>query len=322
MYDLCAIGDSLIDFIPVQEFDPQNPSYQCSVGGTVCNLTIAAAKLGLNVLFSGKIGQDCLGDLIEKAIREHGVDASGLVRDTDKFTTQTFVTLGENGERSFSFARKYGADIYLEKSEIPINKMLDTRILHFSGMCLTDEPIRKATVELIKEAKEKKIFIVVDINLRESLWKNKKEMRDVMCSILPYVTLYKSSDEEALFLSGKETLEEAAEVISGYGCKWVIISCGEKGSFYYCKEYWGRVKAWEVQAVDTTGAGDSFFAAFLYRVIQRGTMENLKEQEMKEMLKFANAGGALATTKRGGVAGAPFLADIEKCLQIGRISEE
>lgn len=322
MYDLCAIGDSLIDFIPVQGFDPQNPSYQCSVGGTVCNLTIAAAKLGLTVLFSGKVGQDCLGDLIEKAIKEYGVDASGLVRDVDKFTTQTFVTLGENGERSFSFARKYGADIYLKKSEIPMSKMLDAKILHFSGMCMTDEPIRKATMELIKKAQKEEKFIAVDINLRESLWKSKKEMKTVMCSVLPYVTLYKSSDDEALFLSGKETLEEAAEVIKGYGCKWVIISCGEKGSFYYCDEHYGRVRAWEVQAVDTTGAGDSFFAAFLYKVIQRGTMEGLKKEEIEEMLRFANAGGALATTRRGGVAGAPFLADIEKCLQTGQVSEK
>lgn len=315
MFDLCALGDALIDFIPAAGWKREQPVYQCSVGGTVCNLLVAASRLGMHTMFAGKVGDDCMGDLIFREMDRLCVDLSGYVKDPEHFTTQSFVSLGENGERSFSFSRKYGADIFLRPEEIPMEKMMDARFIHFSGMSVTDEPIRSAAFEVLKEARRRGRVVTVDVNYRERLWKSVQEMVAVMNEALPYVTLYKSSDEEALLVSGEKTLEAAAEKIRGLGCRLVLISCGERGCYYSYGGGSGRVPSYCVEAVDTTGAGDCFFAAFLYLLRDAGNVESVPEEKLISMLRFANAAGALTTTRKGGAVGAPSVAEIETCMR-------
>ncbi len=315
MYDLCAIGDALIDFIPAAGSSREQPVYQCNVGGTVCNLLVAASRLGMHTMFAGKVGDDCMGDLIWREMERLSIDRSGYVKDPEHFTTQSFVTLGENGERSFSFSRRYGADIFLRPEEVPMEKMMDARFIHFSGMSMTDEPIRSATFEVLKEAGKRGRVVTVDVNYRDRLWKSAHDMIEVMNAALPFVTLYKSSDEEALLVSGEKTLEAAAEKIRALGCRFVLISCGERGCYYSYRGGKGMVPSYLVEAVDTTGAGDCFFAAFLYLLRSAGDMETVPEERMISMLRFANAAGALTTTCRGGAAGAPSVAGIEKCMR-------
>lgn len=315
MYDFCAIGDALIDFIPGCGYTPENPIYQCEAGGTVANVLAAAGKLGMRVMFVGKIGDDCLGQILKDKMAGCGVALDGCVLDSDHFTTQSFVSLGENGERSFSFSRKYGADIWLQEEDLPMEKILKSSMIGFSGMCMTDEPVRTATWKAIKEAYRNQIPIVLDVNYRDRLWKSEDEMIQEMRKTLPFVTLYKSSEEEALLLTGKEKLREAAEAVTKFGCKAVFITLGEKGSYYYMDGKDGIVKSFPVRAVDTTGAGDSFFAGLLYQIRKRNGIEHILVEDLPEMMKFANAAGALATTKKGGVTGTPLLQEVEEFLE-------
>ncbi len=268
MYDICAIGDSLIDFIPAPDFYSDNPLYLCNVGGTIANLSVATSKLNLNTLIVGKVGNDVMGNLIKETMKKNGVDSSGIVTDDKAFTTLTFVALDEDGERSFSFNRRYAADIQLKKSELDVDKMLDSKILHFSGMCLTDNPIKEATFYILEKAKEKNLLISLDVNYRERLWKSEEDYKEVVMSALPYVTIFKAADDEAFILTGESSVEEAAKKISLNGPELVIISLGAKGSYYYYKGNQGRVSSYKAKAVDTTGAGDCFFAAFLYKIIE------------------------------------------------------
>ncbi|PWJ51866.1 carbohydrate kinase family protein [Faecalicatena contorta] len=315
MYDLCAIGDALVDFIPAPQYTPDKPVYQCEVGGTVANALTAGSKLGLSTLFVGKIGDDCMGQLIRNKMISHGVSMEGCVVDPIHFTTQTFVSLGENGERSFSFARRFGADIWLEESDLPMERILQSSMVGFSGMCMTDEPIRSATWKLLRAVRAKEIPIVLDVNYRYNLWKNEEEAISAMRETLSYAALYKSSEEEAYLLAGVEDLQEAAEKIADYGCRIVIITLGGQGSYYYVNGESGHIPSYKVEAIDTTGAGDSFFAGLLYQIKQRGGIENISAGDYPEILKFANAAGALAATKRGGVNGAPFLNEIEEFIK-------
>ncbi len=315
MYDLSAIGDALIDFTPSSGFEEDRPVYQCNVGGTVCNLVVAAAKLGLETMFVGKVGDDCMGDLIHKEMKRYKVDLSGYVKDKEHFTTQSFVTLQPNGERNFSFSRRYGADIFLKINEVPVEKMMDTVFLHFSGMCMTDEPIRNTTFEILKEAKKREKIVTVDVNYRSKLWKSEEDMVKTMWKSLQYVTLFKSSDEEAFLLTGEKTLDKAAAKILELGCKIVIISCGEKGCYYSYYGGHGQIPSYRVKAVDTTGAGDCFLAGFLYQLRNANDIDNISEENIISMLRFANAAGALTTTRKGGVAGAPSIDEIEACIK-------
>ncbi|MEJ8735554.1 MULTISPECIES: carbohydrate kinase family protein [Mediterraneibacter] len=315
MYDFCAIGDALIDYIPGPGYTLEKPIYQCEVGGTVVNALTAASKLGLHTMFIGKIGDDCMGELIRRKMESYGVGLEGCVLDPVHFTTQSFVTLDENGERSFSFSRRFGADIWLDEKEIPIERVLQSAMVGFSGMCMTDEPVRTATWKVLNEAHKKGIPIVLDVNYRHNLWSSKEKMICEMKKTLSKVSLYKSSEEEAYLLTGRNTLKEAAKEISKYGCKLVIITCGEKGSYYYTEEKSEKIKAYDVKAVDTTGAGDSFFAGVIYQIIQKGGIEKVMSEDLPQILKFANAAGALATTKKGGVTGSPLLQEVEEFIK-------
>ena len=313
MYDVCAIGDALIDFIPAPDYTPEKPIYLCNVGGTIANLAVATSKLDLKTLIVSKVGDDTMGNLIKNTMDKNGVDSSSLILDDDAFTTLSFVSLANDGERSFSFSRKHAADIRLNKSELDIDKMLNTKILHFSGMCMTDDPIKEATFYVLKKAKERDIVITLDVNYREKLWKSEEDYKKVMMSTLPYVTIFKAADDEALLLTEESSVEEAVKKISLKGPELVIISLGAKGSYYYYKGMQGRVSSYVTNPVDTTGAGDCFFAAFIYKTIESGGITDLTEEKLVEMLDFANASGALCTTKRGGVTGSSSYDEIETC---------
>lgn len=319
MFDLCGVGDALIDHTPTEDFTRERPVYQANVGGTVCNLLSAAAKLGLKTVFAGKVGKDCMGELLRNSMEKHGIDLSGYVEDEDHFTTQAFVTLDEKGERNFSFSRKYGADIYLELNEIPLEKILDARMVHVAGTYLTDEPVRSTAFRILEEAKKRGRIITTDINYRVKLWKSEEEAIRVINQALPYLTIYKSSEEEALLVTGEQTIERAAQKLREIGCKMVIISCGEKGSYFdYCQGN-GQVPSYRVEAVDTTGAGDCFLAGFLYQLSKWEEVENIPREEMVAMLRFANAAGALSVTKRGGVPSAPTLQEVQNCIKENKI---
>jgi len=314
MYDLCAIGDILVDFTPMDPSPAGNFVYECNAGGTVANLCAAAGKLGLKTLFIGKIGNDDLGKAIRKKVEDSNVDMSGCSVDDDAFTTLTFVTLN-NGERSFSFSRKNAADINLRPEEVPEDKALNSKILHFSGMCLTDEPVKGTTLNLVKKAREKGILITLDVNYRESLWKSSEEAVEVLRDSITLVDIYKSSEEEATLLTGETDLVKAAEKLSALGPKLVIISCGPKGAFYYHDGVTGQLNTYDTKPVDTTGAGDCFMASVLYQITKRGGIKDLTQKEIEEILDFANAAGAQSITKRGGVSSMPTVAEVENCMK-------
>ena len=313
MYDVCAIGDALIDFIPAPDYLPEKPLYLCNVGGTVANLAVATSKLDLKTLIVSKVGDDTMGKLIKDTMDKNRVDSSEIIIDDDAFTTLSFVSLAADGERSFSFSRKHAADIRLDKSELDIDKMLNTKVLHFSGMCMTDDPIKEATFYTLKMAKERDIIITLDVNYRERLWKSEEDYKEVMMSTLPYVTIFKAADDEVLLLTGENSVEEAAKKISLEGPELVIISLGAKGSYYYYKGMQGRVSSYATNPVDTTGAGDCFFAAFIYKIVANGGIADLNEDKLTEMLDFANASGAICVTKRGGVTGSSSYDEIDAC---------
>lgn len=314
MYDISAIGDILVDFTPIIPKPTINDAYEANAGGTIANMCAAAGALGLNVFVSGKVGNDPLGHMIVNKLEEANVDVSGCVFDDIFNTTQTFVTLA-NGERSFSFIRRHAADINLQIGDVQLDKLLDSKILHFSGMCLTDEPVRATTFMVLQSARERGVTTSLDVNYRDKLWQSEDEMIKYVTRAIAYTDIYKSSEEEILLLTGESNLKRAAETIIEMGAKIVFVSCGHKGAFYYYQGDTGFINTYDTKPVDTTGAGDCFMAAINYQIISRGGLENVAKTELDDILKFANAAGAQSITKRGGVSSMPSVSEIETCMK-------
>ncbi|MDR0841774.1 MAG: carbohydrate kinase [Christensenellaceae bacterium] len=308
---MVALGELLVDFTysGISEFGQR--LFEQNPGGAVANALCCAAKAGFKTAFIGKVGRDMHGEFLAQTLRGVGVDTSGLVIADDVFTTLAFVALSPQGERSFSFARKPGADTCLRPDELDTSILEGTRILHVGSLSLTDEPARSATLYALERAKRAGAVITYDPNYRASLWASEAEAAAQMRSVLPLVDMLKFSDEEAALLTGKASPQEAAMALVEDGIRCVTATLGEKGAIVCSREGLRTVPGYAVSAVDTTGAGDAFWGGFLCRFLQgeKAPQELLSLAELEAYARFANATAAICVTRRGGIPALPTLAE-------------
>lgn len=310
MFDVTALGEVLIDFTPYGVSEAGMALFEQNPGGAPANVLAAVSNLGQKPAFIGKVGDDMHGALLKDTLDRIGVDTSGMVVDPNYFTTLAFVSL-KNGERSFSFARKPGADTQLTSEEINLDVVRNTKIFHCGSLSLTDEPARSATFFAVKEAKEAGAVISYDPNYRALLWKSEEEAVKHMRSMIPYADIMKISDEETVLLSGKSDPKEAAEVLLNQGVDCVIVTLGKDGALLKTKQVEVQVKGKDRKPVDTTGAGDSFWGGILSRLALNNVKPaDLTEAQAEEYLKFANAVAGLCVEKRGAIPAMPTLEQV------------
>ena len=313
-YDITSLGEILIDFTGKKESERQTLSYTQNPGGAPANVVVAAQRLGAQTAFIGKVGEDFLGDFLKETLDKCGVSTEGLISDADYFTTLAFVKLADNGERNFAFARKPGADIGLKAEEIRKDIICQSRILHVGSLSLTDEISRNAEFIALKAAKNNGTIISYDPNYRASLWDSQEEACKWMRSILEYADIVKVSEEEIELLTGYTDVRKAAESITEYGAKIVLITLGEKGSFVYLQDQQeAYVSGYSSKVVDTTGAGDSFMGGFLYKICESGKhIEEYSLQEMIECVRFGNAVASLCVEREGAIPAMPVMEEVIK----------
>ena len=310
MFDVTALGEVLIDFTPCGVSEAGMALFEQNPGGAPANVLTAVSNLGQKPAFIGKVGDDMHGALLKDTLDRIGVDTSGMVVDPNYFTTLAFVSL-KNGERSFSFARKPGADTQLTSEEINLDVVRNTKIFHCGSLSLTDEPARSATFFAVKEAKAAGAVISYDPNYRALLWKSEEEAVKYMRSMIPYADIMKISDEETVLLSGKSDPKEAAEVLLDQGVDCVIVTLGKDGALLKTKQVEVQVKGKDRKPVDTTGAGDSFWGGILSRLALNNVKPaDLTEAQAEEYLKFANAVAGLCVEKRGAIPAMPTLEQV------------
>ena len=282
-------------------------------GGAPANVAVAVAKLGGHTAFIGKAGKDMHGEFLKSVLEKENVETEGMLLDEKYFTTLAFVNIDENGERTFSFARKPGADTRMEKEEIDVDILDKTHIFHVGSLSLTEQPARDTTHYAIRRAKEKGSIISYDPNYRASLWKDEETAKKQMRSLVPYVDIMKISDEETKLLTDKKSPEEATEILFRKGVKIVAVTLGSDGAYLYCKEGGVHIPGFVSKAVDTNGAGDSFWGGFLYCISKAGKRpEAFTMDELKEYVRFGNAVASLCVERKGAIPAMPELAQVEE----------
>lgn len=154
-YDIVALGEALIDFVPGGQQESGKVSYLGAPGGAPSNVLAAASHLNMQTAFIGKVGNDVFGRLIRSTMERNGICTDGLLRSETEPTTLAFVSLDERGDRSFSFYRQHSADCMLRSAELPLSLLSQTSIFHFGSVSMTAEPARSATLDAVKYAKAK-----------------------------------------------------------------------------------------------------------------------------------------------------------------------
>ena len=315
MADIVTLGELLIDFTSVGTNEQGQLLFARNPGGAPANVAVAVAKLGGSSAFIGKIGSDMHGDFLRSTLQENGVDCDGLVTDPDNFTTLAFVSIRDDGEREFSFARKHGADKMLCVDDIPVDKINGSKIFHFGSVSLTDEPSRNATLFAAKTAELSGVTVAYDPNYRASLWENEATAILHMRDALRFADLVKVSDEETLLLTGETDFRKASEILVESGAKIAVVTLGKDGAYVCTKSGGAKVDGYKVNAVDCTGAGDSFWGAFLLKVAQSGkTPSEITLDEAADFARFANAAASVCVEGSGAIPSLPSTEDIEKRL--------
>ena len=292
IYDITTFGEILIDFTSQDINEDGQMLYARNPGGAPANGAVAASRLGAHTAFIGKAGKDMHGKFLKSVLEKENVDTKGMLLDENYFTTLAFVEVSETGERTFSFARKPGADTKIQKEEVDVDVLDHTHIFHVGSLSLTDQPARDTTFYAVKRAKNKGSVISYDPNYRASLW----------------------PDEETELLTDHKDVREAAEALYSQGVKVVAVTLGGEGAYLYGKDGGCMVPGFAVkQIADTNGAGDSFWGGFLYKVsTAEKHLDELTQEDLKEFARFGNAVASLCVEKKGAIPAMPELAQVER----------
>jgi fructokinase len=272
-------------------------------------------KLGKKTAFIGKVGNDFLGKHLKKVVEEVGVDTRNLLLDEEVHTTLAFVHTYADGDRDFSFYRNPGADMNLRAEEVNEELIAQSKVFHFGSLSMTHPGVREATKKALRIAKEQGCLISYDPNLRPPLWNTLEEAREQIAFGMTQCDIMKISDNEIQWFTGEEDFDAGIRVLQEtYHIPLILLSMGRDGSRAYYRDL--RVEAapfLQKNTIETTGAGDTFCACVINYVLEHG-LEDLREEDLHEMLRYANAAASLITTRKGALRVMPQPEDVERLL--------
>lgn len=304
-FDITSFGEILIDFTYVKYSISGKKLFEQNPGGAPANVLVSATKLGATTAFIGKAGNDMHGEFLRDTLLNENINIDNFILDDDYFTTLAFVDLNENNERSFSFARKPGADTQMKMEDLNVEIIKSSKIFHVGSLSLTDDPSRETTHYAIKVARSNGVIVSYDPNYRASLWESEEDAVKHMNSIIPDVM--KISDEETFLLTSESNCEDATKKLLERGVKVVVVTLGEEGCFILSNKGGIHVNGYRSNVIDTTGAGDSFWGAFLSKLVQHDSLDEISLEQFAEYGLFANATASLCVEKTGAIPAMPLL---------------
>ncbi|MFA4029666.1 MAG: hypothetical protein GDYSWBUE_000959 [Candidatus Fervidibacterota bacterium] len=306
MPDAITLGELLIDFVSTTIDVPLGdcPAFVKAPGGAPANVAVGLSKLGVNTGFIGKVGDDPFGHFLVRVLSCEGVDTTHLKLDKAARTTLAFVANRSDGRKEISFYRNPGADQMLTPNDIDSEYLCSAKLFHFGSVSLSHSPSREATLYAAELAKKTGLLISYDPNWRPPLWDDHDEARRVIWHAMQYADIVKLAEEEWEFVTGTQSLEEGARGILDAGAKLIVVTMGEKGAWFTNGSISRAVEPFEVDVVDPLGAGDGFVAALLAQLVGR-RLEEISSDEFYDMVRIANAAGALTCTRMGVIPALP-----------------
>lgn len=310
-FDICALGELLIDFTENGVSNQGNPLLEANPGGAPCNVLSMISKQGKKAVFIGKVGNDIFGKQLKAAVEEVGVDTSGLVTDREVHTTLAFVKTLDGGDREFSFYRNPGADMMLTEKDVDESLIRDSEIFHFGSLSMTAPQCEAATKKAVACAENSGAVISFDPNLRPPLWKDLETAREKIAFGISKCDILKISDNEITWFTGNDNLEAAAETLRAEypNIGLLLVSLGKDGSRAYSGNAYAEVGATPAKTIETTGAGDTFCGAILTKVLEHG-FRTYSEDELRDMLTFANTAASIVTERKGALRVMPTADEI------------
>ncbi|MCA0354323.1 MAG: PfkB family carbohydrate kinase [Chloroflexi bacterium] len=317
MTQALCLGELLVDFVPTEAGlgVANTPLWQRAAGGAPANVAVGLARLGIASGFLGMVGADPFGDFLADTLAQHDVNIQGLRRTEQARTALAFVALQADGERDFMFYRHPSADMLFAPSDLDPRQFANIELLHFGSISASNDLGYQTTLRAIELAHANGAVLSFDPNLRAALWPSLEAARRVMLKLLPLAQIVKLSREEAEFLTALADPLAAAQSLWHERSQVIVVTDGGAGCWYQTAAGSGHVAAPKVQAIDATGAGDSFVACLLAQLIQQPNLP-ADQTGFERALQRACIAGALATLVRGAIPGLPTAQQIEQFRQL------
>ena len=308
--EVVTFGETMVLFNP----DNIGPlryanNFSKSIGGAESNVAIALAKLGHNVGWFSKLGNDAFGMYIKSVIMGEGVDVSRVGFDEERKTGIIFKERFQHTNPNVYYYRQNSAASHIGVKDLDEDYIKSAKILHITGITpAISESAREAVFKAVEIAKENNVIVSFDPNIRLKLWKL-NEAKEVILKIAEKADIIFPGEDEGKKLLGTDNPELIADEFIKLGCKLVVVKLGEKGCYVQSKNEKIYVEGYPIKRVeDTVGAGDGFAAGFLSGY--------LKELSLEDCAKYANGVGAMAVLVRGDMEGYPDIEQLESFIGI------
>ena len=305
MMNLACVGEMLIDFLPGTE----EGSYIRKAGGAPANVAVAAARNGWEVGFCGRVGNDDCGKFLMKTLKENKVKILCPELVDEAVTTMAFVFLNGEGERSFTFARKPGADMFLTRADVDNAGVVQADMVHAGSCSLSKGPAADATRYALESASKAGKLVSFDVNYRNLMWNDDRAACiSAVREILPFVDFLKISEEEEDMLGLPP--EQAAEA---YNIAVLVETLGSDGARCYYQGKTFTVPGRKAVCMDATGAGDAFWGGFLSCLLRSNVAStaDLTEDLVHRALWYGNVAGWLCVQKKGAMESLPTTEEIQ-----------
>lgn len=321
--DAVVFGEALVDMFPEKPGQPleEVERFVRQLGGAPANLAVGLARQGVSTALCTLVGNDAFGRFVVRALSDEGIVVDAIGTHKSARTGLTFVAVHGGGGRGFLFYRHPSADMLISPAHIDAQSqhILRGRLFHFGSSTLSSEPARSATLHALALAAKSRAqkLISCDVNLRPHLWTELKDAPPLLRKLLADCDIVKLVPEELPLLFNTESPEEAAAKLREKGVLVVAVTLGERGCYIDCPAGQLHVAAESVRIVDTTGAGDAFFAGLLAGLLAelrgpgsgglRERLAALALASIKRAVLSGNHLGALCCTAMGATTAIPRL---------------
>jgi fructokinase len=316
MMDIVCLGELLIDMFPAElgRSLVEVSAFRPKPGGAPANVAVAAARLGAQSAFIGKVGDEAFGHHLAAVLRQEGVDIRGMRYDREARTGMAFIAMPDENSYDILFYRNPGADMRLRADELDKELLRGARAFHFGSISLIQEPSRSATLEAVQIARDAGALISFDVNYRPDLW-SRAEACDRVMATIPKVDLLKVNEIEVELLTGSTDPDTASQELLALGPALCVVTIGPEGSFFRVSEGGDHIPPFRVKTVDATGCGDAFIAGLIWQLIHdKDWRAQLTVPRMRQVLRYANAVGALTALTLGVIPALPTAAQVDEFL--------
>jgi fructokinase len=311
MNNIFCIGELLIDMVCTDKKGLKyGKKFEKKAGGAPANVAVAVSKLGGSSYFLGQVGKDFFGDFLIESLESYGVNIDMMIqKDT---TTIALVGIDEFGERNFDFLR--GGDGNYSYDLINFDRINNNDIIHFgSATGFLGGELEKTYFKLLNFTNKNNIFVSFDPNYRDTLIED-KFLNDFIDKCIEFIKLsdfVKLSDDELFLITKKNTLEEGIEFLHDLGVKVITITLGDKGTLLSINKAKKIIPSISIHQVDSTGAGDAFVGAVLFKLSSFDNKKNISFEEWEDIILFANKVGAITCSNYGAIESIPTLNEVD-----------